>query len=107
MKIGNTSAPAGINPTGAATTSSRPAGEGGAVQGTASANKADGSATVELSSTARALMEAADGSFDAHKVEQVRQSISDGTYKINADAIADKLIANAREVLGKVGPTGH
>lgn len=107
MKIGNTSAPAGINPTGAATTSSRPAGEGGAVQGTASANKADGSATVELSSTARALMEAADGSFDAQKVEQVRQSISDGTYKINADAIADKLIANAREVLGKVGPTGH
>jgi negative regulator of flagellin synthesis FlgM len=106
MKIGNTPAPNGIAPTGAATTSSRPAGEGNAVQGTASA-KTDGSATVELSSTARALMEAADGSFDAQKVEQVRQSISDGTYKINADAIADKLIANAREVLGKVGPTGH
>ncbi len=107
MKIGNTPAPAGIAPTGPATTSSRPAGEGNAVQGSTASAKADGSATVELSSTARALMEAADGSFDAQKVEQVRQSISDGTYKINADAIADKLIANAREVLGKVGPTGH
>ena len=45
MKIGNTPAPSGIAPTGAATTSSRPAGEGNAVQGTTASAKADGSAT--------------------------------------------------------------
>jgi negative regulator of flagellin synthesis FlgM len=48
------------------------------------------------------LLDGEDGGFDAAKVDRIRQSISDGTYKINAEAIADKLIANAQEVLGKV-----
>jgi negative regulator of flagellin synthesis FlgM len=42
---------------------------------------------------------AGDGSFDAAKVERVSQAIKDGTYKVNPEAIADKLIANAQELL--------
>jgi negative regulator of flagellin synthesis FlgM len=62
------------------------------------------SAQVALSPTAAALSgEVAEGSFDQAKVERIAQAIRDGSYQINADAIADKLIANAQELLGKAG----
>ena len=63
--------------------------------------EATGSATVKLSSAAAALLEGSETGFDAAKVDRVRQAIADGTYTINADKIADKLIANAQELLGK------
>lgn len=58
-------------------------------------------ATVTLSPAASSLMAsvAASGDFDVEKVSRVRQSISDGSYKINHESIADKLIANAKELL--------
>ncbi len=34
--------------------------------------------------------------FDAAKVERMKQAIADGSFKVNADVIADKLIANAQ-----------
>jgi negative regulator of flagellin synthesis FlgM len=102
MKIGQTPASPGVAPTGSAATSARPAPDGAHGSATARTGKTEGSSTVQLSSTARALLDGADSSFDAEKVERVRQSISDGTYKINPEAIADKLIANAQDVLGKV-----
>jgi len=64
---------------------------------------ADPSATVALSSTAATLLSggtAAD--FDAGKVAQIGGAIAGGTFKINPVTIADKLIANAQELLGKV-----
>ena len=45
---------------------------------------------------------AADAEFDADKVARIAQAIADGSFKINAEAIADKLIANAQELLVKV-----
>ncbi len=39
--------------------------------------------------------------FDAAKVEAIKQAISDGRYTINAEAIADKLIASTRELLAQ------
>ncbi|TDM08699.1 MAG: flagellar biosynthesis anti-sigma factor FlgM [Ideonella sp. MAG2] len=65
-------------------------------------NRADGepSAKVEISSAASLLSQASDDpSFDAAKVERIAQAIKDGKFEINADKIADKLIANARELL--------
>jgi negative regulator of flagellin synthesis FlgM len=60
------------------------------------------SAQVALSPTATALTGGVEeASFDQAKVDRIAQAIRDGSYKINADAIADKLIANAQELLGK------
>lgn len=58
------------------------------------------SAKVTLSSTAAGLMTAADtGDFDAAKVSEVKSAIDSGTYKVNPEVIADKLISNARDLL--------
>jgi negative regulator of flagellin synthesis FlgM len=65
---------------------------------------ADASAKIELSNTASALLSGgASGEFDAEKVARLSKAIDDGTFKINPEAIADKLIANAQELLSKVG----
>jgi negative regulator of flagellin synthesis FlgM len=62
------------------------------------------SAKVELSAAAGVLASVgSDGSFDAKKVERLSQAIRDGSFRIDADAIADKLIANARELLNRNG----
>jgi negative regulator of flagellin synthesis FlgM len=66
---------------------------------------ADSSAKVEISSTAASLLgglKGAPSDFDAGKVAAIAQAIADGSFKVNAEAIADKLIANAQEVLGSV-----
>jgi len=60
------------------------------------------STKVELSATAGLLAGGvADGTFDAQKVERLAQAIRNGTFQVDANAIADKLIANARELLGR------
>ena len=59
--------------------------------------------TVQLSSAAAGLRaEASTPEFDAAKVERIRAQIAAGTYVVNPEAIADKLIANAQEVLASV-----
>ncbi|MBE7417792.1 MAG: flagellar biosynthesis anti-sigma factor FlgM [Ideonella sp.] len=63
------------------------------------------SAKVELSAAGSAIASVlADGSFDAQKVERLSRAIREGTYRIDAEAIADKLISNTRELLegGKI-----
>lgn len=62
----------------------------------------DASAKIELSSAATGLM--AGGStaeFDADKVARISKQIEEGSFKINPEVIADKLISNAQEVLTK------
>jgi negative regulator of flagellin synthesis FlgM len=63
---------------------------------------AEPSARVELSSQA-ALSgpEASRADFDSEKVERIAQAIRDGKFQINAEAIADQLIANAQDLLPK------
>ena len=63
---------------------------------------AGSSATVAISPEASALAaKGAEGSFDAEKVDRISQSIADGSFKVNPEAIADKLIANAQELLAR------
>ena len=63
----------------------------------------DASATVALSSTASTLLSGgASCEFDAEKVARISAQLADGTFKVNPEAIADKLIANAQELLAKV-----
>ncbi|MEY2685434.1 MAG: hypothetical protein RJA09_2578 [Pseudomonadota bacterium] len=37
--------------------------------------------------------------FDAEKVQAMRTAIENGSFSVNADAIADKLLSNARDML--------
>ena len=68
---------------------------------TATAAAAEPSTTVALSSAALQASGSADASFDAEKVERMAKAIDDGSFKVNANNIADKLISNARELLSK------
>ncbi len=56
-------------------------------------------AAVTFSSAARTLDASArtQGDFDAGKVRAMREAIEKGSFKINAGAIADKLLSNAQE----------
>ena len=67
------------------------------------ASNVDASATVALSSTASTLLAAGSSSeFDADKVARIAAQVADGSFKVNPEAIAAKLIANAQELLSKV-----
>lgn len=64
----------------------------------------EASSQVALSKTAASLLvsnDAVSGDFDTAKVARIAQAIADGKFEINPHAIADKLLANAQEVLGK------
>ncbi len=96
MKIGN---PADTPPVAPAA-----AGRAGASQSAKTAPvaaPAEASAQVELSNTAASLISGADGEFDTAKVERISQAIASGQFTVNAEVIADRLIANAQELLGK------
>ena len=72
--------------------------EGAAAPGAATAASgasAEPSAKVALSNAALA------GDFDSEKVERIAQAIRDGKFQVNAEAIADKLISNAADLLGR------
>lgn len=73
-------------------------------KGTAGAAQpaAEASAQVALSPEASALSGmSSDATFDTAKVERIAQAIKDGKFQINPEAIADKLIVNAQELLGR------
>jgi negative regulator of flagellin synthesis FlgM len=60
------------------------------------------STKVELSAAASVIASGlADGSFDAQKVERLTRAIRDGQYQIDPQAIADRLLANTRELLDR------
>ena len=62
----------------------------------------EASAQVALSAAASLLVKVADDpTFDASKVERIAAAIRNGQYRINPEAIADKLIVNAEELLGR------
>jgi negative regulator of flagellin synthesis FlgM len=102
MKVGNhADKPAPIS---TVTGSPSPAQEAAKAQSVASAIPvtADPSAKIELSETATTLLDKqSSADFDAEKVARVSQSIADGSFKIDAEVIADKLIGNAKELLTK------
>lgn len=98
MKIGNPSDKPVNGATGGTRTESatptQTAGKTGSLEGGVAP-----SAKVTLSNTANSLISSADPAFDKAKVESVKRSIEEGSYEVNAEVIADKLIANAKELL--------
>lgn len=94
----------GTPPAGAAKAAERPA--NGAVGGgrpSAKSSAADQTAasgvTVTLSSQSQSVADATTDVVDMGKVESMKSAIANGSFAINAEAIADKLISNAREML--------
>ena len=82
------------------------AGQGAVATASADASKSTQSAgvAVTVSTLARTLgaskaTEAAD--VDMAKVNSVRSAIAQGTYVVNPEVIADKLLANAQEMLNR------
>ena len=60
---------------------------------------------VSVSTMARGLEKVdrnAPPDVDKQKVQAVRAAIQDGSYKVDAEAIADKLLANAQDMLPRV-----
>ncbi len=89
-----------IGPVDILTTATTAAGERKATSGPVAATEP--SAKVQLSSQAAlSSPEASQADFDSEKVERIAQAIRDGKFRINAEAIADQLIANAQELLPK------
>ncbi len=105
MKIGQPS----DNPVPVNTTAqSVPAKAGQSASATASAAAAkspqSAGVAVTVSTLARTLGSAKSGEtadVDTAKVNSVRAAIKEGTYVVNPEAIADKLLANAQEMLNR------
>lgn len=62
---------------------------------------ADPSIKVELSNAASLMNAGSAPEFDVAKVARISQSIADGSFKVNPDVIADRLLSNAQELLSK------
>ena len=56
---------------------------------------------VSFSSSARALdtQSRANTDFDADRVKAMREAIANGSFRVNAEAVANKLLANTEEFL--------
>jgi negative regulator of flagellin synthesis FlgM len=100
MKIGS---PADKPLVAPATTGKTAPGEATA-KAAANPTAAEASAQVDISAEAASLLKgvgASNAEFDAEKVARISQAIADGSFKVDPAAIADKLIANAQELLTK------
>jgi len=70
-----------------------------AAQGT---TRAAAGVPVTLSSAARGVdASRSTADFDAGKVKAVKAAIENGSFKVNAEVVADKLLANAHEILSR------
>jgi len=104
MKIGQPSdLPVVATPPAAPGTAGAPkAGQGAAATAAQTAQSADVAVTV--STQARSLEQANRGEsadVNLEKVNAVRAAIEQGTYVVNPEVIADKLLANAQEMLNR------
>ncbi len=66
------------------------------------AGSSEKSVSVRVSSLAKNLAQArasSSGDVDQKKVDAMRLAIANGSFKVNAGAIADKMLANAEEIL--------
>lgn len=71
---------------------------------TAASTASSSGVAVTVSTAVRNLAQANRGEaadIDTEKVNAVRQAIEDGTYVVNPEVIADKLLSNAQEMLNR------
>jgi len=80
----------------------RPAGEKTSAAGRKTEAARQESVSINPLAVQMQAMEAnnAEPAFNADKVAEIRQAIADGKFSIRTDAIADKLMASVKELLG-------
>lgn len=78
---------------------SAPAAGGDNAAGALAAAQPQAGVTVTLSMTSQAMSSAGGEVFNAQKVEAVKLAIANGTFQVNPEAIADKMLSNAAEML--------
>jgi len=105
MKIPAPSDPSSSTSVAKSTNAPKP-GQGAPATASSTAAQSTRSAgvAVTVSTLARALekLEATQASdIDTVKVATVKAAIQDGTYVVNPEAIADKLLSNAQEMLNR------
>ena len=69
-------------------------------------NKAAGSSSIKLSNLSSKLQQiesqlSSGEAYDASRVAEIKQSISDGSFKVDSGNVADKLLAGARDLFVK------
>ena len=77
--------------------------ESSATAASAGTSAAQGDDQLKLTDSAKALQQAArtnTAAVDTQRVERVRQSLADGSYKIDAGRIADRMIAMDQQLGG-------
>lgn len=103
MKIGQKpELPGALAQTGLAKQAQSPAPAAeGVAKGAAAASAAG--VPVTVSGSARALEQPGRTSseFDAKRVSEVRAAIGNGTFKVNAEVIADKMLSSAQEIFSR------
>ncbi len=95
MKIGNFDNPSLPSSGASSTTQGTKASQREAV-----GRRPGADASVALSNVAASLTQSSSADFDAPKVARMTQALRDGTFAVNADAIADKLIQETAEWMG-------
>ena len=95
MKIDNSAMTlgSGQSPAGSRVAGSKPA----ATRATAASPSAGQPATVV--SVAMHSVSGSEPAFNAQKVAEIRQAISEGRFQVNSERIADGLISSVREML--------
>lgn len=103
MKIGQQpELPGALAQTGLAKQARSPASAAeGAAKGALAASTAGVPVTVSITAQALSQTSRTTGDFDAGKVKAVRAAIDKGEFSVNAEAIADKLLSNAQEILSR------
>jgi negative regulator of flagellin synthesis FlgM len=103
MKIGQTpELPGAVAQSGLARQAKAPATAAeGAVKDAAAAPAAGVPVTVSTAVRALDPAQRSVGVFDAGKVKAVREAIDSGTFSVDAEAIADKLLSSAQEIIAR------
>lgn len=101
MKIGQTpEIPGAGSPSGLARQAKAPATAAeGAVKDAAAAPAAGVPVTVSTAVRALDPSQRSVGVFDSGKVKAVRDAIDNGTFTVDAEAVADKLLSSAQEII--------
>jgi negative regulator of flagellin synthesis FlgM len=102
MKIGQKpELPGALAQTGLAKQAKSPAAAEEAAKGADSALAAGVPVTVSMTARTLAQSGRATADFDAGRVKAVKAAIEKGTFTVDAEAIADKMLSNAQEIFAR------